>query len=54
MSYDDKLEIAAIEATAKVLSGVSFYTATEHYADAYEVSLCDLQEQVSSRIKSAA
>ena len=54
MSYDGKLEIAAIEAQARIAEGVSFHTATEHYADAYDVSLCDLQELVSIRISSAA
>lgn len=54
MGYDDKLEIAAIEAQARIAEGVSFYTATEHYADAYNVSLCELQYLVSVRLSVAA
>lgn len=45
--YDDRLQIAVIESVARINEGVSFYTATEHYSDAYEVSLPELQKAVS-------
>lgn len=53
-SYDDRMQVAVIESTARINEGVSFYTATEHYANAYDLSLPELQQAVSDFQKLAA
>jgi hypothetical protein len=53
-SYDDRMQVAVIESTARINEGVSFYTATEHYADAYNLSLPELQHAVTEFKKVAA
>lgn len=42
-SYHEKVKSAVDEAHAAIKNGVSFCTATEHFADKYDVSLCDVQ-----------
>lgn len=53
MGYDDRLQFAAIEATAKYLAGISYCTATEYYAEFYDVTLSDVQEMVDLRLQDA-